>query len=122
MILTPTEEKIWEKSSPKSKSKKMTDEEINAKYERGEQRILTETNREKLPSFVEALKKPNYMNLRPFYQRRSRWDAKMQSRLIESFLVSNSGHQHRLAEFDIVQKNLNDKIQSLPVWVQKLHS
>ncbi|MCW5315408.1 hypothetical protein GTQ43_16815 [Nostoc sp. KVJ3] len=34
-------------------------------YESGEQRILTEMNREKLPSFVEALKKPGYMDVRP---------------------------------------------------------
>ncbi len=58
------------------------------KYESGEQRILTEMNREKLPSFVEALKKPGYMDVRPFYQRRTRWDEKMQSRLIESFLIN----------------------------------
>jgi hypothetical protein len=88
MLLTPTEEKMWEKSISKNRINKMTDDEINAKYERGEQRILTEMNREKLPSFVEALKKPCYMDVRPFYQRRSRWDAKMQSRLIESFLIN----------------------------------
>ncbi len=88
MILTPTEEKMWKTSPPKNTSQTMTDDQINAKYEKGEQRILTEMNREKLPSFVEALKKPNYMDVRPFYQRRLRWDATMQSRLIESFLIN----------------------------------
>jgi hypothetical protein len=88
MLVAPTEETMWEKSISKNLINKMTDDEINAKYERGEQRILTEMNREKLPSFVEALKKPSYMDIRPFYQRRSRWDAKMQSRLIESFLIN----------------------------------
>jgi len=65
-----------------------SDGEINEKYESGEQRIVTESNREKLPNFVEALKKPNYILLKPFYQRRKRWDATRQSRLIESFIVN----------------------------------
>lgn len=86
--LAPTEEKMWEKLPSKNRISKMTDAQINAKYESGEQRILTEMNREKLPSFVEALTKPGYMDVRPFYQRRPRWDAKMQSRLIESFLIN----------------------------------
>jgi Protein of unknown function DUF262 len=87
MQLAPTEEKMWEES-PSQRSITMSDSEINTKYESGEQRILTEINREKLPSFVEALNKPGYMDVRPFYQRRERWDAKMQSRLIESFLIN----------------------------------
>lgn len=66
----------------------MSDQQINDKYEKGEQRILTEMNREKLPAFVESLKKPGYMDLRPFYQRRNRWDLKKQSQLIESFLIN----------------------------------
>lgn len=88
MQLAPAEEKMWGKLPLKNRISKMTDDQINAKYESGEQRILTEMNREKLPSFVEALKKPRYMDVRPFYQRRLRWDAKMQSRLIESFLIN----------------------------------
>ncbi|MFB2898005.1 DUF262 domain-containing protein [Aerosakkonemataceae cyanobacterium BLCC-F50] len=88
MSLAPVEEKMWEKSPSKSRAK-MSDVEINEKYESGEKRILTEINREKLPSFVEALlKNPKYMNLQPFYQRRARWDIKMQSRLIESFIIN----------------------------------
>lgn len=88
MPLAPVEEKMWEKSPSKTRTK-MSEVEINDKYESGEKRILTEINREKLPSFVEALlKNPKYMNLRPDYQRRWRWDTKMQSRLIESFLIN----------------------------------
>ncbi|MDB9319944.1 hypothetical protein [Nodularia spumigena] len=87
MNLAPTEAKMWEKAASK-KQIRMSDAEINEKYESGEQRILTEMNREKLPSFVEALKKPRYMDVRPFYQRRTRWDETMQSRLIESFLIN----------------------------------
>ncbi|HAG85685.1 MAG TPA: hypothetical protein DCL61_32250 [Cyanobacteria bacterium UBA12227] len=87
MPLAPVEEKMWQELPSKTHTK-MSDSEINQKYESGEQRILTEINREKLPSFVEALKKPKYMDLRPFYQRRDRWDAKKQSRLIESLLIN----------------------------------
>ncbi|WP_375494510.1 DUF262 domain-containing protein [uncultured Nostoc sp.] len=87
MQLAPTEEQMWEASASQNRIQ-MSDSEINDKYESGDQRILTEMNREKLPSFVEALKKPGYMDVRPFYQRRDRWDEKMQSRLIESFLIN----------------------------------
>jgi len=87
MPLAPVEEKMWESSPAKTRTK-MSDSDINQKYELRENRILTEINREKLPSFVEALKKPGYMNVRPFYQRRARWTSQMQSQLIESFLIN----------------------------------
>jgi hypothetical protein len=78
---------MWQKqlSLPKAR---LSDQAINDKYESGEQRIVTEANREKLPTLVEQLKKPGYMELRPFYQRRKRWDAERQSRLIESFIMN----------------------------------
>ncbi len=88
MILAPAERKMWESSSAKNGQHEMTDEEINNKYEKGQQRILTEMNREKLPSFAESLKKTNYMDVSPFYQRRLRWDKIKQSQLIESFLIN----------------------------------
>jgi Protein of unknown function DUF262 len=87
MPLAPVEEKMWDSSPAKTRTK-MSDSEITQKYELRENRILTEINREKLPSFVEALKKPGYMNVRPFYQRRARWTIEMQSKLIESFLIN----------------------------------
>lgn len=73
---------------PKDRVGKLTTSQINEKYERGEQRIVTETNREKLPNFVEALSRSEYMEVRPFYQRRSRWDEERQSKLIESFIIN----------------------------------
>jgi hypothetical protein len=88
MLVAPAEKKMWDKSPSKKRNQKMTDEEINAKYDQGQQRILTEMNREKLPSFAEALQKPDYMDVSPFYQRRLRWDKTMQSQLIESFLIN----------------------------------
>ena len=87
MTISRTKTNPWQKRSRKD-VKKLSDNEINEKYEQGERRILLEMNREKLPSFAESLKKPNYMETRPFYQRRDRWDAQKQSRLIESFLIN----------------------------------
>jgi Protein of unknown function DUF262 len=65
-----------------------TDAEINERYRRGEGRIIVENNREKLPTFAEQLKQKSYIDVRPFYQRRPRWDPVKQSRLIESFLIN----------------------------------
>ncbi len=87
MAFAPTEEKIWEKL-PKEKAPAVTDKEINERYAKGEGRIVIETNREKLPGFVASLKTANYMDLRPFYQRRPRWSAAKQSLLIESFIMN----------------------------------
>jgi hypothetical protein len=78
---------MWVKP-PKEPEPLLTDDEINTKYSRREQRIVTESNREQLPNFVEALRRPNWMNLQPFYQRRARWDEVRQSRLIESFIMN----------------------------------
>lgn len=87
MTYSTSELKMW-KISPKERLEKLSTSEINEKYERGEQRIVTETNREKLPNFVDALAKSDYMEVRPFYQRRSRWDEERQSKLIESFIIN----------------------------------
>jgi hypothetical protein len=73
---------------PKEKKTNLTISQINEKYEKGEHRIITETNREKLPNFVNALRRNEYMEIRPFYQRRSRWSELRQSKLIESFIIN----------------------------------
>ena len=82
-----SEIKMWDKA-PKTRKNQLTTTQINEKYEKGEHRIVTETNREKLPNFVDALKRNEYMEVRPFYQRRSRWDVERQSKLIESFIIN----------------------------------
>src|SRR3984957_12121747 len=78
---------MWVKP-PKEPRLRISDEDINAKYGARELRIVTESNREQLPNFVEALKRHGWMELRPFYQRRPRWDSVRQSRLIESFIMN----------------------------------
>ncbi|UUE56291.1 DUF262 domain-containing protein [Pectobacterium aroidearum] len=86
-MFTESELSMWD-IAPKDRPTKMNASEINEKYERGEHRIVTETNIEKLPNFVQALDRKNYMEIRPFYQRRSRWDEERQSKLIESFIIN----------------------------------
>jgi hypothetical protein len=78
---------MW-KIPPRDRKGTLNPSQINEKYEKGEQRIVTEMNREKLPNFVEALSRTDYMEVRPFYQRRSRWDEERQSKLIESFIIN----------------------------------
>jgi hypothetical protein len=87
MTFAPSERTLWLKA-PKERPTTLSDHEINDRYSRGEGRIVIETNREKLPGFVTSLKKENYMDLRPFYQRRPRWSVAKQSRLIESFIMN----------------------------------
>ena len=131
MSLAPVEEKMWEKSASQSRPK-MSNDEINKKYESQDKRILTEINREKLPSFAESMKKQKYIDLRPFYQRRLRWDKNKQSRLIESFLINipvppiiffereynfyevMDGQQRMTAIKDFYENNL--KLSGLELW------
>ena len=87
MALAPSEENLWVKV-PRTKPTYFSDAEVNERYARGEGRIVIETNREKLPGFVNLLKQQNYMDLRPFYQRRPRWSAAKQSLLIELFIMN----------------------------------
>ena len=86
-IFSKKEKNMWD-TPPKDSPSGLSDSQINEKYRAGEQRIVTETNREKIPNFVEALKRERYMQERPFYQRRQRWAQERRSRLIESFIMN----------------------------------
>jgi hypothetical protein len=87
MPFSESELTMWV-NDPGERVERPDDRAINERYVRGEGRIVIESNREKLPGFVNQLKDPNYMDLRPFYQRRPRWDPKTQSLLIESFIMN----------------------------------
>ncbi len=87
MVLAASEKNFWVKK-PKEKLARFTDRDINERYARREGRIVIETNREKIPGFVSAMKQENYLDLRPFYQRRPRWTLQKQSLLIESFIMN----------------------------------
>lgn len=85
--LTEGERRMWDNDRGEAPLAK-DDREINERYVRGEGRIVIETNREKLPGFVAAMREPGYMDMRPFYQRRPRWSPEKQSLLIESFIMN----------------------------------
>jgi len=87
MTFSLTEQTMWNNEQGE-KLERLDDRAINDRYIRGEGRIVIETNREKLPGFVDQLTNPGYMDLRPFYQRRPRWDIRQQSLLVESFIMN----------------------------------
>jgi uncharacterized protein with ParB-like and HNH nuclease domain len=66
---------------------RMSDKDINAKYKRGEIRIVTEQARYPVKSIKSMLDGGDY-KLNPEYQRRKRWDDGRKSRLIESFIMN----------------------------------
>lgn len=61
---------------------------INAKYVKGEVRIVTEQARYPLPTVVGMYADGNSYVLNPDFQRRHRWNRQKQSRLIESFIMN----------------------------------
>lgn len=86
MVLIPGEELIFA-STNDADSILLTDDEINQKYAKGDVRIVTEQARYPLTAIVGMVDSKDY-KLNPEFQRRRRWDAKKQSRLIESFIMN----------------------------------
>lgn len=85
MILFDFEKSLAEKRE--EKIMELSDELINAKYEKGEARIVTEQGAVKL-SLVKSVFLGNNYQLQPKYQRRITWDEKKRSKLIESFIMN----------------------------------
>jgi hypothetical protein len=88
-----TAEKVVEESEeelPKAKrtSRGATNIQLERLYEESSARILQERNDFFLPQVRDFVTKERWVNLRPEYQRRHRWDKKKQSRLIESLLMN----------------------------------
>jgi len=61
---------------------------INAKYVKGDVRIITEQARYPLPSLMGMYEDSSAYVLNPDFQRRHRWNREKQSRLIESFIMN----------------------------------
>ena len=68
-------------------ARQLSNDEINEKYAKGLERIVTEQARYPLTTIVGMIDSGNY-ELKPEFQRRYRWDVKKQSRLIESFIMN----------------------------------
>jgi len=90
----------------------MSDEEINAKYKRGEIRIVTEQARYPIKSIKPMLDGGDY-KLNPEYQRRKRWDTGRKSRLIESFIMNVPLPPVFLYEYDYSKYEVMDGLQRL---------
>lgn len=68
-------------------ARKLSNDEINEKYKKGEVRIVTEQARYPLNTIVNLVNSPDYI-LNPEFQRRHRWDTSRKSKLIESFIMN----------------------------------
>lgn len=90
----------------------MTDKEINAKYKKGEIRIVTEQARYPIKSIQTMLESGDY-KLDPEYQRRKRWDNVRKSRLIESFIMNVPLPPIFLYEYDYSKYEVMDGLQRL---------
>lgn len=66
---------------------KLTSDDINEKYKKGEVRIITEQARYPLNTIVNMVNSDDYI-LNPEFQRRHRWDNTRKSKLIESFIMN----------------------------------
>ena len=70
-----------------TKKVSISDDVINAKYLKGEVRIITEQARYPLDTIKGMIESKKY-NLNPEFQRRHRWSNGQKSRLIESFIMN----------------------------------
>ena len=69
-------------------SSDLTDRQIEKIFDQGRFRLHQDRNDFMLPQVLDFIEKRMWMNIRPEYQRRLRWDATKKSRLIESFLMN----------------------------------
>ena len=101
---------------------KVTDEELNSRYAKGEIRIVTEQARYPLAGILGMLKeeiegdtgeKECRYKLDPEYQRRHRWSIERKSRLIESFLMNVPVPPVFLYERDLARFEVMDGRQRL---------
>lgn len=103
---------VFNREKGKIHTVKMSDEEINAKYKRGEIRIVTEQARYPVKSIKSMLDGGDY-KLNPEYQRRKRWDNGRKSRLIESFIMNVPLPPVFLYEYDYSKFEVMDGLQRL---------
>ena len=101
---------------------KVTDEELNSRYAKGDIRIVTESARYSLAGILtmlretvedEAGQNEFRYKLDPEYQRRHRWSVERKSRLIESFLMNVPVPPVFLYERDLARFEVMDGRQRL---------
>ena len=106
------EGEIFNREDEEKQAVSMSDDEINAKYKRGEIRIVTEQARYPVKSIKSMLDSEDY-KLDPEYQRRKRWDNGKKSRLIESFIMNVPLPPIFLYEYDYSKFEVMDGLQRL---------
>ncbi len=89
-----------------------SDDEINAKYKRGEVRIVTEQARYPIKGIRAMLESGDYKR-NPEYQRRKRWNNAKKSRLIESFIMNVPLPPIFLYEYEYSKYEVMDGLQRL---------
>lgn len=109
--LLPNEKLDLGRSEPEEKPP-LSDEEISARYVSGEIRIVTDQARTQLAELPAVLSSGRW-ELRPDFQRRSRWSAPKQSRLIESFLMNVPVPPIFLYEYEYSKFQVMDGLQRL---------
>lgn len=103
---------VFNREVESSEVLQMSDDAINAKYKRGEVRIVTEQARYPVKSIKSMLDSEDY-KLDPEYQRRKRWDSGKKSRLIESFIMNVPLPPIFLYEYDYSKFEVMDGLQRL---------
>lgn len=66
----------------------LSDGQLDTLYQRGRFRLIQERNDFMLPQILDYVKKDQWINTQPAYQRRLRWNRRKKSALIESFLMN----------------------------------
>ncbi|OME28899.1 hypothetical protein BSK63_23600 [Paenibacillus odorifer] len=105
-------ERLREKIEEKDSNERLTNEEINEKYIKGEVRIVTEQGRFQLTTIESIVEGEDY-KLNPEFQRRHRWSVEKKSKLIESFIMNVPIPPIFLYEVDFSVYEVMDGLQRL---------
>lgn len=105
-------ESINFKKNENKNEESLTDSQINAKYHKGEVRIVTEQARYSMTNIVDIVNSKDYI-LNPEFQRRHRWDDVKKSKLIESFIINIPVPPIFLYEIDYSVYEVMDGLQRL---------
>lgn len=97
---------------------KLTNRELEALYDSGDQKILQERSDFLLPQIIDFVSEKRWLNLRPEYQRRLVWDKHKKSRLIESLVMNVPVppvflYEHDLSRYEVMdgQQRLNTIVE-----------
>lgn len=96
-----------EEASRKKQSVSTSKKKLEELYDESSSRILQERNDFFLPQIRDFVAKEQWVNLRPEYQRRLRWDKIKQSRLIESLFMNVPVppvflYEHQLNRYEVM--------------------